>query len=131
MDIKLASNQLNAAKTVNCAGKSVSAYTNAVGAVSFTVMGNSTGAATQVGPFAKVYADGVLLTTIEVATFDLDGATGVTTADLSKWLTDLGLHINYARDDYDGNALVNTSDLSVWLSELGLHTSSATGAICP
>ena len=133
-DVRLASNQLNAAKTTTCSGSfhgSVSAYTNAAGQVRFAIVGNSAGAATQVGAFAKIYADGVLLTTISAATFDLDGASGVNGSDLSKLLTDLGLHINYNRDDYDGNALANGSDLSVMLGEIGLHASTATGATCP
>jgi hypothetical protein len=132
IDIKIASNQLNANYTTNCANKTVAAYTNTAGTVAFTLIGNSWTAGTYTAlSCAKIYADGVLLSSPTVAAFDLDGASGVTTADLSVWLADNGTHIYRGRSDYDANSLVNTADLSVWLAENGTHRSSVTNATCP
>jgi hypothetical protein len=133
-DIKIASTQ-NANYTTNCTNHTVSAYTSAAapaGSVGFTILGNSFLAGTYAGlGCAKIYADGVLLTSATVAAFDLDAAGGVTTSDLSVWMADLGTHIYRGRADYDANSIVNTSDLSVWMAELGTHRSSTTNTTCP
>lgn len=134
VDIRIASNQLNANYTTNCTAHTVGAYTDAAGQVAFTLLGNSFGTVSHTGlGCARIYADGVLLSSPSVATFDLDGAGGVAIGDLSVWLGDLGAAGGgyRARSDYDGSASVAIGDLSVWLGRLGSGKSTVTGAVCP
>jgi hypothetical protein len=84
----------------------------------------------------RVYADGGLLASVNVAVFDLDGRDGVGAGDLSLWLQDFGTGLNWGRCDYDGNAFVGSGDLSVWLTVFGSGHSaascgSATAGACP
>ena len=91
-DIKIASNQIHPYVT-NCVTKSVSQNTDGTGTAAFTLLGSSWNAGTYTAlGCSKIYADGVLLSSPTVAAFDLDGATGVTTADLSVWLAENGTH---------------------------------------
>ena len=131
-DIRIASNQLNPNYIVDCAYQSAGGFTDATGTVVLTILGNSMASATYSGlGCARILADGVVMKSPTVAAFDLDGGGGVTTADLSAWLADLGTHEYRARGDYDGNALLNPSDLSIFLFELGTHRSLLTSAACP
>jgi hypothetical protein len=132
VDLKIASDQLNVNHTTNCTGKTVSGYTNAAGLVAFTVLGNSFTSATHTGlACARIYADGVLLSSPSVAAFDLDGASGVAVGDLAQWLGDLGAGVYRGRADYDGSASVAVGDLAQWLGRLGSGASTTTGAVCP
>lgn len=133
-DIKITSNQLNGNYVTNCTSKTVSAYTSAVGTVGFTLLGSSFATALHNGlSCARIYADGVLLSSPSVAAFDLDGAGGVAIGDLSVWLGDLGAAGSgyRSRADYDASASVAIGDLSVWLGRLGSGKSTVTGAACP
>ena len=131
-DLRIASDQLNPNDTVDCANHRVGAFTNAAGVVSFTLIGSSraAGSCSGVG-CGRVYADGALMRYLTVAAFDLDGAGGVNSADISVWLADLGLHVYRGRSDFDGSGSITTADLSVMLTELGTHRSSVTLAACP
>ena len=130
-DIRLAVDQLDPALVVNCSQRTVTGHTNAAGVADFTVLGDSFGPAVSGANCAKLYADGVLLGSVTVAAFDLDGAQGVSIGDLSVWLADLGTLTYRGRDDFDGNGLVSVGDLSVWLGALGGGRSTTTGATCP
>jgi hypothetical protein len=131
-DMRLASDQLNPNVAMNCFTHAVSAYTNAAGVVTFTLIGNSWNAGTYSAlSCARIYANGVLMFSPTVSSFDLDGANGVNVADLSVMLADIGLHVYRGRDDYDANAIVNVADLSLWLAQNGTHRSAVTGATCP
>lgn len=131
-DIKIAANQLNANYITNCTNHTVSAYSSATGLVYFTILGGSFTTGTHAGlSCAKIYADGVLLSSPTVAAFDLDNASGVTTADLSLWIGDFVTHVYRGRSDYDANSLVTTADLSVWIGEFVTHRSASTGTSCP
>jgi len=134
-DIKISNPQLNTNYTTNCANHTVSAYTSAAapaGSVGFTILGNSFNAGTYEGlGCAKIYADGVLLTSATVAAFDLDATGGVTALDISVFLADLGTHVYRGRADYDANSAVSALDLSVLLAELGTHKSGVTLTACP
>ncbi len=133
-DIRLATDQLNPNYTVigYCVNHTIGAWTNNDGVVAFTLVGSSWSAGTHAGlGCARLYANGVLLSTPIVSAFDLDGMGGVTTADLSLWLDDFGTHVYRGRGDYDGNGSVSTGDLSLWLAEFGTHRSSVTLASCP
>src|SRR5258708_27359243 len=78
-DMIICDNQLNGAVLVNCPAKTVRQFTNALGQVTFTVIGGSTGGglAVSVGSGGKVYADGVLLGSPGASVYDLDHAAGV------------------------------------------------------
>jgi hypothetical protein len=73
-----------------------------------------------------IYADGVLLCTIDIGSFDLDNVTGVGGGDLSLWLDDFGVGGDIGRSDYDGDDNVGGGDLSLWLDVFG----SASGQSC-
>lgn len=133
-DMKVQQNQLNANYTINCPAKTVSAYTNAAGVVGFTILGGSTG---NVGPFtgascAKIFADGVLLSSPTVAIFNLDNSGGVNASDASVLATDVGTHAYRARSDFDLNLSLTAADLSVMATAIGFHRQdTAATAACP
>lgn len=133
-DLSICDDQLDAGALVNCAAKTSRKFTDALGAVSFTVLGGSNGAgnaATLIGG-GKIYANGVLIGSPTVAAYDLDGSSGVGANDLSAWLTDFGSGNPFGRSDYDCSGGVGANDLSFWLTEFGAGTSSASCAVaCP
>lgn len=131
-DIRMASDQLNPNYTVDCASRTVGGYTNAAGIATFTLLGSSWAAGSYSGlNCARAYVDGVLLGNVTVAAFDLDGAGGISIADLSLWLGDIGSMSYRARSDYDASGSLNVGDLSAWLGALGRGGSRVTGAACP
>jgi hypothetical protein len=132
-DVKVCNPQLYPTYTLNCAGRTVRAATDASGTVSFTIVGGGVGSASVlVNNGGKIYADGVLLKNVTVGAYDLDGIGGVGTGDLSAWLTDFGSGIAYGRSDYDGSGGVGTGDLSLWLTVFGAAAStSSCSATCP
>lgn len=117
--------------TSNCSSHGVHIVSDASGVASLAVIGGGkTGAAHSLG--AKVYADGVLLGSIKVGTYDMDGAGGVSIADLSLWATDFFGGSNPERADFDNASGVTIADLSVWASTFfaGASNASAT-TYCP
>uniref|UniRef100_A0A832I6T0 EF-hand domain-containing protein n=1 Tax=Eiseniibacteriota bacterium TaxID=2212470 RepID=A0A832I6T0_UNCEI len=131
-DIRLCSTSLDGS-TVDCALKTVRAFTNGSGVATFRVLGGSTGAFTSFGaPLVEVFADGVLLATIRGAAFDLNNAGGVGAADLAIWLGDAGSGSSPHRADYDANGTVGAADLSQWLATAGAGGSATScGTPCP
>ena len=134
LDIAICNDQLDAAATVNCGAKTTRKFTDALGSVTFTVLGGSNGAgnaSTLLGG-GRIFANGTLIQSPSVSAYDLDGANGVGAADLSAWLTDFGSGNAYGRSDYDCNGTVGAGDLSFWLTEFGAGTSAASCAVsCP
>jgi len=133
-DIAICDDQLDAGALVNCAAKTTRKFTDALGAVSFTVLGGSNGAgnATTLIGGGKIYANGVLIGSPTAAAYDLDGGSGVGANDLSAWLTDFGTGNPFGRSDYDCSGGIGANDLSFWLTEFGAATSSASCAVsCP
>ena len=127
-ELSLCADQLDAGATVNCAAKTTRKFTNVLGEVSFILLGSARGrgnAVTSPG-LAKIYADGMLLRSVAVSAFDLDGSNGVGINDLSVWLSDFGApgHPTFARSDFDGNGTLGINDLSVWLTAFGAQGSS-------
>jgi len=127
VDIRLANNQLNPNYTLNCAGKTVAAFTNTSGEVAFTLVGHSLGDGTvpHLGNgCARIYADGVLLSSPTAATYDMNGLSGVGGADNSLYLNDLGAFVGppfvlRGRSNFDGNLLISGGDTSIFLAGLG------------
>jgi len=133
-DLAICSDQMDPNATVNCAAKTVRKFANVRGEVTFTVMGRSNGAgnATTLGGGGRVFANGVLIRTPSVASFDLDGSGGVGAGDLSAWLADFGSGQPYARSDFDGSGDIGAADLSQWLAVFGAGGSvQSCAASCP
>jgi len=133
-DIAICDDQLDAGALVNCAAKTTRKFTDALGQVSFTVLGGSNGAgnASSLLNAGRIYANGVLIGSPTVNAFDLDGAGGVGANDLSAWLADFGTLTAYGRADYDCSGGVGANDLSVWLVLFGNLASGESCAVaCP
>ena len=133
-DVAICSDQLDAGALVNCAAKTTRKFTNALGQVSFTVIGGSNGSgnASSLMNAGRIYANGVLIGSPTVSAYDLDGANGVAINDLSAWLTDFGSGIQYGRSDYDCSGSVSINDLSLWLTLFGNSASQESCVIaCP
>jgi len=133
--------------TVDCATKTVRALTDATGTVRFTIAGASksslpTPGDGQPAACARIFADGTLLGTAQVAAFDLNGGIaggeGITASDKSVFQGDLfayGLvppHGPYrARSDFDFKVLcvqdISAADQSVWDAEFFAHAAPPFG----
>lgn len=133
-DLAICADQLDAGALVNCAAKTTRKFTDAAGAVSFTVIGGSNGSgnATTLINGARIYANGVLIGSPTASAYDLDGANGVAINDLSAWLSDFGTGNAYGRSDYDCSGSVSINDLSLWLTLFGQGLSLESCAVaCP
>jgi hypothetical protein len=74
----------------------------------------------------------VLLASPSVASFDLDGVSGVGAGDLSAWLQDFASGGDWARSDYDGDGRIGAADLSAWLTVFAAAGSvQSCAASCP
>jgi hypothetical protein len=130
-EVRLAAQQLPGT-VVDCAARTLTRITDGQGRTSFRVIGGSTGAPWAVGNgCAAVRGPGndgtsiVLLATIQVSVYDLDGSSGLTAADLSLFLGDFfngPAPPSYAaRSDHnfvDGactTQAVTAADLSRWI----------------
>jgi hypothetical protein len=134
LDIAICNDQLDANATVNCGAKTTRKFTDALGSVTFTILGGSNGAgnASTLLNGGKIFANGTLIQQPTVAAYDLDGSSGVGANDLSAWLTDFGTGSPFGRSDYDCSGSVGANDLSFWLTEFGAGTSSSSCSVsCP
>src|SRR5215831_1003921 len=133
-DIAICNDQLDANALVNCGAKTTRKFTDALGSVTFTVLGGSNGAgnASTLLHGGKIFANGTLIKQPTVAAYDLDGSSGVGANDLSAWLTDFGSGNNYGRSDYDCSGAIGANDLSFWLTVFGSGTMTESCASrCP
>lgn len=133
-DLRLCSDPLDAAATVDCAAHTIKKFTDATGQVTFIVLGGSNGAghASSLAGSARLFVNGVQVARPTVAAFDLDGAGGVGIDDLAVWLSDFGSLQPWQRDDFDGDGHVGIADLSVWLGDFGSGKSAESCATsCP
>lgn len=107
---------------VTQAGPSVRSLSNAAGVATLVVTGGSVPsapAAADAPGCALVYADGVLLGSISVGTYDLDGGSGVNGADLSVLASYIFGSPNTAScADFDNSGVVDGADLSQFLVPL-------------
>jgi hypothetical protein len=134
LDIAICNDQLDANATVNCGAKTTRKFTDALGSVTFTVLGGSNGGgnASTLLNGGKIFANGTLIQQPTVAAFDLDSAGGVGANDLSAWLGDFGSGNNYGRSDYDCSGNIGANDLSFWLTAFGSGAMSVSCAShCP
>ena len=134
LDIAICNDQLDANALVNCGAKTTRKFTDALGSVTFIVLGGSNGGgnASSLLNKGKIFANGTLIQTPTVSAFDLDGAGGVGANDLSAWLGDFGSGQPFGRSDYDCSNNIGANDLSLWLGEFGAGTSASSCAVaCP
>ncbi len=132
-DLRIAAQQPFSGVTANCGGSvgAVSAITDATGIATFRIVGgarNLTGGVPGAGfRCARVYADGVLVGTLNVGAFDQNGVGGVNPVDVSVWLMDFFTGTYVGRSDFDCNQTLSPVDLSRLLSVsiAGGSTSSA------
>lgn len=108
---------------VTTAGPVVRNLSDALGVVRLVVTGGYTAsspATADARNCASIYADGVLLGTLDVGAYDLNGGGGVDGADLSLWGADLFAPgaPNPSRSDYDGSGVVDGADLSLFVQAL-------------
>ncbi len=135
-DMMISCNQLTAATGQSfVAPARVSGTTNAVGAFTFKVQGaaNSTGPdtpGTPLGvPCARVYANGVLLGSLKVSAYDIDGQ-GVSATDVSRVNREvLGncTGVRYQRTDVNADGVVDNLDVN-FMSQLALDAAAGTGS---
>lgn len=133
-DLKICSDQLDVAALVNCAAKTTRKFTDALGQVTFIVLGGSNGAgnATTLTGGGRIYANGVLIASPTVSAYDLDSSSGVGANDLSAWLGDFGTGSPFGRSDYDCSGGVGANDLSIWLTAFGSGASTTSCTVsCP
>jgi hypothetical protein len=133
-DIAICDDQLDVDALVNCVSKTTRKFTDALGQVSFTVLGGSNGAgnATTLLNGASIYANGTLIGSPTAAVYDLDGALGLGANDLSAFLTDFASAINYGRSDFDCSGNIGANDLSAWLTVFsGGGSNSSCAVSCP
>lgn len=126
-DLAICDDQLDANALVNCVAKTTRKFTDALGNVTFTVLGGSNGGGNAVSlqNAGRIYANGTLIGSPTVAAYDLDSLAGLGANDLSAWLNDFGSGHPYGRADYDCDGGLGANDLSLWLTVFGAGTSSA------
>jgi hypothetical protein len=110
----IADDQHDPRVTVDCAARTISAITDQNGSASFTFVGGGLQPGSTGPQVARVYADGLLLGSVKVSAFDLDGSDGVTVADLSFWSADYFSATNPDRSDYNAVGGVTIADLARW-----------------
>lgn len=135
-DIRLCDAQPHHPGTLfDCAGKRVSAVTNAIGVATFRVAGGATNPGGNppgvAAGCATVHADGVPLGILTVGAPDENGIGGVDVADLSAFASDrFGLY--RGRSDFDGNNIITVADLSIFAQFRFSQASTASCAsVCP
>jgi hypothetical protein len=133
-DLAICADQLDPSALTNCPAKTVRKISDSQGRITFTVLGGSNGAGNaqvQAGG-GRIFANGVLIRTPTVASFDLDSSGGVGSGDLSAWLTDFGTGQPWGRSDYDGDGAISANDLGMWLTVFGAGASAQSCRIsCP
>jgi hypothetical protein len=126
VDMLFCSDQLGNS-TADCPSMTVRKFTDGAGVASFTIVGNALTTISAGSPAnsVKIFADGVLLCSINAAAFDLNSAAGVNGLDLSQFLGDFGGGENPVRCDYNGDLAVNGLDFSQWLGVFGAGLSGS------
>lgn len=132
-DVQIGDTQPYQGVTANCGTHTVNALTDAAGVVNFVVQGGgkTPAGAPHAALVGKVYADGVLLGSLAVGTYDMDGGGGVQLGDLSRWAADF-FGPKPERSNYNNDVTVDLLDLSVWAGVFFSGKSNASAATyCP
>jgi hypothetical protein len=132
-DVRICQSDFMADKTVNCAARSVTGTTNALGQITFAVTGSGSGAgAPTTTKCVAVTADGVPMSNLGAATADYNGVSGVNGIDGGFFSGDLFSGSYRARSDYNGDNVVNGIDGGIWSGILfGGGSTLSCGTFCP
>jgi hypothetical protein len=135
-DLRFCTDQGDPNLTVDCTYRALRAISDNLGRVTFHVCGgalNNGAAPGPTGPALNVYADGVLLKNVRVATLDENGEDGLGGNDQSAWLADFMSGQPFARSDFDGDGVLSGNDLSLWLAAFfgGASAVGCGSAVCP
>jgi len=131
-DTRIGDVQPLAGLTANCGTHGVSALTDVAGVATFTIEGGGiAGAPAHAFGAGKIYADGVLLGSVNVGLYDLNGTTGVDGLDLSLFGADLYSAGAEDRTDYDNSTVVDGLDLSVFGAALYGTSNASAATYCP
>jgi hypothetical protein len=115
-DTRIGDVQPYAGIAANCGTHAVSALTDAFGVATLVVQGGGkfpTGAK-HPGNAAIIYADGVLMSHLNVGSYDLNGTGGVEGLDLGLLGADIFSAVNPDRANYNNDAAVDGLDLAIW-----------------
>jgi hypothetical protein len=115
-DTRIGDTQPYASLATNCSTHGISAIADGSGVATFAVQGGGyavAGAAHGAGA-CRVYADGVLIGTINVGTYDMNGSNGVDALDLSRLGNDVLGGTNPDRGDFDNSGATDGLDISIW-----------------
>lgn len=140
-DVRVALQQPNDL-IVGCPSQTITARTGAGGAAALRIVGGGSGGdAFATGPCATITVDGVPYGTFQVALFDYDGVNGLTSADLSSFLTDFFTTpvppAYSARSDYnfvEGGCIsqeLTATDFSRWLDAFFIPGGTYETPLCP
>jgi len=132
-DTRINDTQVYGAAVANCGTHGVSVLTDVTGTATLAVQGAGKAivGAPHPGGSGKIYADGVLLGSIDVGLFDLDG-NGVGGLDLGRLGADILSGGNYDRVDYNNDTVGDGLDLSIWGAVFFSARSDASSAsYCP
>ena len=131
-ELALCDDQLDANALVVCASQTTRKFTDGLGSVSFVVLGGGAGpAATLIGG-GKIFANGTLIGSPTVNSYDENGIGGLGAADLSTFLADFASGNPYGRSDFDCSSTLGAADLSKWLAVFsGGGSASSCASQCP
>ncbi len=121
-DIRICANQPQAGLFAECSafGTLVHTTTDAMGTATMRIVGgaanNAAGSPAAGARCARIYADGVLLGSVNVGAFDQNGGGGLNVADVSVWLSDAFDDDLEGRSDFDCSGSVTPADLAVLTS---------------
>lgn len=131
-DTRIGDTQPYAGLTANCGTHGISGLTDVTGVATFVVEGGGiAGAPKHAFGAGKIYADGVLLGSVNVGLYDLNGLTGVDGLDLSLFGADLFSAGQEDRADYDNSGTVDGLDLSVFGAALFGTSQASAATYCP
>lgn len=121
-------------ETASCTAGSVhqvANFTTAAGTVLFAVTGGGLPVgAIHAAQLGKVYADGVLLGTFGIGSYDRNGSLGADVGDLGSFANDYFLNPTADRSNYNGLAGVDVSDLGNFASYYFGPAHTSAGALC-
>ena len=108
---------------INCAAKTARKFTDALGNVTFTMVGQGKGNVPASGfNNGRIFANGVLIKSPTVATCNLNGNLGIDPADQGQLLTDINVG-GRGRSDINGDGVLNAVDKGFWLTHFNAPTS--------
>lgn len=136
-DVAMCVSQPDPALSVDCAMDRVSKVTDANGSATFSLVGRGTGtfsteASGCTGQLYWADVPGVgdmLIGSVIVTTFDLNGSGDVGASDLSAFLDQFALGNGSLACDYNDSGFIGAADLSMWLTALASDAHIQSGGL--